>query len=148
MPPFALCQVLDTADADTLVSQLTPHLQSWSPSQLAAAVTSSLPCLGDIPPSDGQQFALLFAGVGAAAAGMSPQEAARVLMVLAQLPGYAPNAQVIALAPPVPQVAAMFSLMLSLLTHGVWGQCTPGHQQQLGGQHMCVPPSSLLLGHA
>lgn len=90
-------QVLDADDADVLLGQLTPHLQreqSWSPAQLAAAVVGSLPCLGDVPPRDGQALALLFAAVGAAAAGMEPPDAARTLMVLAQLPGYAPDAQV------------------------------------------------------
>jgi len=77
-----------------LLGQLTPQLQCWSPSQLAAAVTSTLPCFGDIPPADGQQLAVLFAAVGAAAGSVSPQEAAEVLLVLAQLPGYAPDASV------------------------------------------------------
>lgn len=86
--------MLDADDGNALLGQLTPQLQSWTPAQIAAAVTASLPCLGDVPPSDAQQFVLLFAATGAAAGGMSPQEAARVLLVLAQLPGYAPDAQV------------------------------------------------------
>lgn len=86
--------MLDADDAAVLLDHLTPHLQAWTPAQLAAAVTSSLPCLGDIAPTDGQQFALLFAALGAAASSMSAREAAGVLLVLAQLPGYAPDAQV------------------------------------------------------
>jgi hypothetical protein len=85
---------LDADDANVLTGHLTAQLQSWSPTQLAAAVTSALPCLGDIAPTDGQQLALLFAAVGAASSGLSPAEAAKVLLVLAQLPGYAPDAQV------------------------------------------------------
>lgn len=87
-------QVLDADDADVLTGQVTAQLQSWSPTQLAAAVTSALPCLGDIAPTDGQQLALLFAAVGAAARAFSPADAAKVLVVLAQLPGYAPDSQV------------------------------------------------------
>lgn len=91
--------MLDAEDGNVLLGQLTPHLQSWTPAQIAAAITASLPCLGDVPPSDAQQFALLFAATGAAAGGMSPQDAARVLLVLAQLPGYAPDAKVRQLPP-------------------------------------------------
>lgn len=105
-------RVLDAEDGDVLLGQLTPQLQSWTPAQIAAAVTASLPCLGDVPPSDAQQFALQFAAIGAAAGSMSPQEAARVLLVLAQLPGYAPDAQVAqallaaALKPPLTHMTA------------------------------------------
>lgn len=37
---------------------------------------------------------MLFAAVGAAARLVTPQEAGEVLLVLAQLPGYAPDAMV------------------------------------------------------
>lgn len=95
--PCVLCwlpQVLDSEDADALLGVLTLQVQAWSPTQLAAAVTASLPCLGEVAPTEGQQLAVLFAATGAAAGGLSPSEAAQVLMVVAQLPGYAPDAQV------------------------------------------------------
>jgi hypothetical protein len=117
-----LCQVLDAEDAAVLLSHLTPHLQVWTPTQLAAAVTSSLPCLGDKAPTDGQQFALLFAALGAAASSMSARQAAGVLVVLAQLPGYAPDAQVSAqetCARDAPRIDALPSGM-ELSSTNVW----------------------------
>lgn len=88
-------QVLDPEEADVLLRLLTLHLPTWSPGQLAAALSSTLPCLGDHAPSDGQSLALLFDAAGAAAAaGMDAQEAGQLLLVLAQLPGYAPDAKV------------------------------------------------------
>lgn len=77
-----------------LVALLTAHLPAWDCSQVAAALTATLPCLGDVAPSGGGGLALLFAAAGAAAPGMAAREAGQLLVVLEQLPGYAPDAQV------------------------------------------------------
>uniref|UniRef100_A0A383VK72 Uncharacterized protein n=1 Tax=Tetradesmus obliquus TaxID=3088 RepID=A0A383VK72_TETOB len=97
-------QVLDAEDADVLLQLLVLR---WDPQQLAAALIAGLPCLGNTPPSGGDALAVLFADVGAAAGGMGQQQAAQLLVVLAQLPGYAPDPRVAqalldrALAPPL-----------------------------------------------
>ncbi|WIA22814.1 hypothetical protein OEZ86_009765 [Tetradesmus obliquus] len=97
-------QVLDAEDADVLLQLLVLR---WDPQQLAAALIAGLPCLGNTPPSGGDALAVLFADVGAAAGGMGQQQAAQLLVVLAQLPGYAPDPTVAqalldrALAPPL-----------------------------------------------
>ncbi|KAF8066322.1 hypothetical protein HT031_002645 [Scenedesmus sp. PABB004] len=100
-------RVLDPEDADLLVRLLAQHLPAWRAGELAAALSAALPCLGGVPPSRGDDLALLFAAAGAAAGGMQPREAARLLLVLCQLPGYAPDPKVAqalldaALAPPL-----------------------------------------------
>jgi hypothetical protein len=86
--------VLDGEDADVLLRLLGSQLQHWSSSQLSAALTSCLPCLGATPPTDGSLLALLFAAAGAAASGMTSEEAGRLLVVLEQLPAFAPDPQV------------------------------------------------------
>lgn len=87
-------QVLDAEDADQLLGIMAGQLASWDCSQLAAALIHCLPCLGEVAPSGGDSLALLFAAAGAAAAGMTGQQAGQVLVVLAQLPGYAPEPKV------------------------------------------------------
>eukprot|EP00775_Hariotina_reticulata_P011598 gene11598-11742_t len=86
--------VLDGEDADVLLHLLGSQLQRWSSRQLAAALTSALPCLGPTPPTDGTLLAVLFAAAGAAAGGMTNAEAGRLLVVLEQLPVFAPDPQV------------------------------------------------------
>jgi hypothetical protein len=87
-------QVLDAEDADVLLQLLALQQQSWDPNQLAAALTAGLPCLRETAPSGGDALAVLFAAVGAAAGGMNQQAAGQLLVVLAQLPGYAPDPKV------------------------------------------------------
>jgi hypothetical protein len=87
-------QVLDAEDADVLLQLLALQQQSWDPDQLAAALTAGLPCLRETAPSGGDALAVLFAAVGAAAGGMSQQAAVQLLVVLAQLPEYAPDPKV------------------------------------------------------
>jgi hypothetical protein len=115
-------QVLDAQDADALLTLLTSDPTAWTPDELAAAAAASLACLGDTPPSGGTSLARLFAAVGAAAAAaaaaaadasgggagvaaagssapssssvLSSSAAGRLLLALAGVPGYAPDAQV------------------------------------------------------
>jgi hypothetical protein len=91
---LSAAQVLDAEDADVLLQLLALQQQSWDPNQLAAALTAGLPCLRETAPSGGDALAVLFAAVGAAAGGMSQQAAGQLLVVLAQLPGYAPDPKV------------------------------------------------------
>jgi hypothetical protein len=84
-------QVLDAEDADMLLQLLALQQQFWDPNQLAAALVAGLPCLGETAPSGGDALAVLFAAVGAAAGGMGGPQAGQLLVVLAQLPGFAPD---------------------------------------------------------
>lgn len=54
----------------------------------------ALPCLGNTPPTNGHEFAVLFAAIENAAELFTPEEAEGLLSVLANLPGYAPAPQV------------------------------------------------------
>lgn len=87
--------MLDSAEADNLLRVLTLHLPTLNPKQLAAVLSSTLPCLGAAVPTDDSSLALLFAAAGAAArAGMGAHEAGHLLVVLAGLSRYAPDAEV------------------------------------------------------
>jgi hypothetical protein len=97
-------QVLDAEDAEVLLQLLALQQQSWDPNQLAAALTAGLPCLRETAPSGGDALAVLFAAVGAAAGCMSQQAAGQLLVVLAQLPGYAPDSKVRPMSCQIPHI--------------------------------------------
>jgi hypothetical protein len=70
----------------------------------------ALPCLADTPPTNGHEFAVLFAAIENAAELFTPEEAEGLLSVLANLPGYAP----------APQVGASTNKCLASTKVGQW----------------------------
>jgi hypothetical protein len=105
-------QVLDREDAALLLDTLARELPRWGHTQLAAALSGCLPCLGPVAPDRGDALVTLFQAAGAAAPLLAPLEAAALLRALAGVPGYAPEPRVAqalldaALEPPLQAVGA------------------------------------------
>lgn len=72
LAPLVCLQVLDSEDADLLLTHLVKGQPDWDGHELADALIYGLPCLAE-PPSFGGDLALLFAAIATkVGAGVTP----------------------------------------------------------------------------